>query len=143
MNLWGIAVAAFLGAIAWTYQQSWEHQKRRVEMYSAIIDLLPYFTRENRNTEKMNKALTEGRRLWLSAPDDVVQAFEKVLDVAEGKIDDCSAFGDCVAAMRRDSTYRSALFPRFWETKLPSAHFRLRTASSTSGDLQPDPPHFP
>lgn len=128
MDLWGVAVGAVVASLAWIYQRSWEHQEKRMLMYRAIIDSLPNFMEGQLDSDGMNKALIEGRRLWLSAPDDVVQSYERLLDVAEGRTTDPCALGKCISAMRRDSTYSAVLFPRFWRTKLTNGDFRVRTA---------------
>lgn len=63
--------------------------------------------------EGIAASLIKFRRLWLFAPDEVIQATEDVLDVAAGLNQDSLAAGKCVIAMRRDASFFAVLFPRF------------------------------
>ena len=130
MEVFGIAVAAVIASAAWLYQRAWERQAQRILRYQEVLDRLPAFTEGNLDIEQRNEMITELRRLWLSAPDDVVRSGEKLLDLIEGRYTDPEqvALGECVLAMRRDATMASALWPRFWGTRLQAKEFRLRFA---------------
>src|SRR3954452_374456 len=115
MDIFGITIAAAIASVAWIYQRAWERQERRTARYQEIIDRLPAFTTGQLDPTKMNEALREIHRLWLFAPDDVVEPCERVIDIAEGLDKDPKqlAVGRCILRMRRDATFSAALFPRF------------------------------
>lgn len=135
MEFWGLAVGAAIASAAWLYQRAWERQEKRIARYQEVVDRLPYFTVANLSADKIDAMISEHRRLWISAPDDVIISGEKFLDAVEGRSDSGgtkgnseSALGEYVLAMRRDGSMRSALFPRFWPTKIKAKDFRLRSA---------------
>jgi hypothetical protein len=134
MEFLGIVIGAAIASAAWLYQRAWERQERRVLRYQEILDRLDAFTPSGLSNDEMNNVVIELRRLWLTAPDDVVVAGERFLDIAEGIDTDPSqaALGQCVIAMRRDATLSSAILPRFWKTSLTSQQFRLRRANKGS-----------
>jgi hypothetical protein len=136
MELLGVAIAAVIASAAWLYQRAWERQERRILRYQEILDRLPAFAEGNTDTEKKDEMITEIRRLWLSAPDDIVYSAESFLDSLEGVHSDNEKanskeknLSDLVSKMRQDATLRSAIVPRFWNTHLDGISFRLRHAS--------------
>ena len=133
MDFWGITFGAAIASATWLYQRAWERQEKRVLRYQEILDRLRYMTEENLTPEKTNELINEHHRLWLFAPDDVVVAGERFLDAVEGNgSDSTAALGEYVVAMRKDASMGSALFPRFWNTRLLPSGFRLRLAKVAS-----------
>lgn len=58
---------------------------------------------------------------------------KRFLDAVEGNgSDPAVALGEYVVAMRKDASMGSALFPRFWNTRLLPSAFRFRSAKVTS-----------
>lgn len=136
MTVWGILGAAFaavIASVAWVYQRAWERHEKRVIRYNEVMDRLLAFTHEGRDPQRQNELIAEHHRLWLFASDDVIRAGERFLDGAEGKlVDPDRAMTEYALAMRRDSTLKAALIPRFWTTKLRPDDFRLRSAKPLS-----------
>lgn len=132
MEILSVTIAAVIASIAWLYQKAWERQERRVDRYRKIIDRLPAFTEGNLDPTEINNAIKEVHRLWLFAPDPVVEASERILDIAEGSAKkDQNVVGECIIAMRRDASFSAALIPRFWTTRLTPNRFKIRSANRT------------
>lgn len=134
MEFLGLVLTATIAAAAWLYQRAWERQEKRVARYQEVMNRLPSFIVGNLNQDGLDEVIAEHRRLWLSAPDDVIIAGENFLDAVEGRplkneISPDVALGEYVLAMRRDASMKSAILPRFWKTKLEAKEFRLRSAS--------------
>ena len=96
------------------------------------MEELPGFTVSGLSADRIDRALTVHRRLWLLGPDQVVRAFEAFVVTVEGapKPDEVKelALGEFVIAMRRDATFLSALIPRF-RTQLRPEEFKLKSAT--------------
>ena len=142
MNFLGLGLAAVIASAAWLYQRAWERQEKRVERYQKVMDTLVYFTEKRLTAAKQDEMILEHHRLWLSAPDDVVKTGEKFLDAIEGVIyikeggqTKEEILGEYVLAMRRDASIKSALWPRFWQTKLQPIEFRLRSANQNNPQM--------
>lgn len=128
MEVLGLIAAALVASAAWLYQRAWERQERRIARYQEFVDRLPAFTSEKADNKRVDEAIAEVRRLWLSAPDDVIRSAERLIDFAQGEriYSQQKVVGDCMIAMRKDATMMSALFPRFWRSRLSASDFRLR-----------------
>jgi hypothetical protein len=113
MGFSGVIIAALIGALAWIYQRAWDRQQVRIERYQAIIDSLPGFTQDRLNPDQIDEALKEIRRLWLFAPDDVIEAANAFIEAAWKGEPKRSALSKLVLAMRRDVSFKAVLFPRF------------------------------
>lgn len=130
-----ITLPLFGASLAWLYEKAWERQERRVSRYEAMTALLPGFTTSGISSQAINQFLAEQRRLWLFAPDDVIRALDRFVDRVEGTSHDGSpeeALGRLVLAMRRDASFRGAIFPRFFSTSVDGSHFRIRTATGAA-----------
>jgi hypothetical protein len=117
-SFWGLVLATAIAAVAWIYQRAWDRQQVRIERYQAILDYLPGFTRDNLDTDQMNKALVEIRRLWLFAPDDVIKAANEFITAVLLGHSKRPPLTKLVLAMRRDSSFRAALVPTFFRNNL-------------------------
>lgn len=136
MNLWALTIPALIGAIAWLYQKAWERLDRRVKQYEEIIDALPGFTEGGLDAAKINAAIAMTRRLWILAPDNVVQAlhaFFHSIENSKGHAESARALGELILAMRRDASLWAVLFPRPGKSHLHADDFRLFSASSAKG----------
>jgi hypothetical protein len=125
-----LVLPAMIGATAWLYQKTWERHERRVKQYEAIMDELPAFTVERHDADRIDKAISISRHLWLLGPDDVVMALEAFMKAIEGGSNEeerARLLGSLVIAMRRDATFLRALFPRF-RTALSPIQFRVLMA---------------
>ncbi|HWM31014.1 MAG TPA: hypothetical protein VNO69_04865 [Methyloceanibacter sp.] len=133
-GFWGLVLAALIGSFAWVYQKAWDRQQARIASYQQIVDMLPGFTVRHLDADKIDAALNEVRRLWLFAPDDVVRAGNAFLATIR---DDQSStdevrervLADFVLAMRRDASFTSSLWPRFFRTSLSAKDVRLQSAA--------------
>ena len=133
MDFWGVAIGAGIASAAWLYQRAWERQEKRIARYQEVMDRLKWFTVNRLSPNKLNEMIDEHHRLWLFAPDYVIDAGEKFLDSVEGLGGSPeTSLSEYVLAMRRDSTLGSALWPRFWRTRISPSAFRLRTARGSS-----------
>lgn len=83
-DLWALTVPVVVGAMAWLYQKSWERHERRLKQYEDILDELPAFTTDGLNVDRIDRAISVHRHLWLYGPDNVVRAFEEFLATVEG-----------------------------------------------------------
>ncbi|QJY32170.1 hypothetical protein HND92_03655 [Diaphorobacter sp. JS3050] len=125
MGEWSFAFGAFIGSIAWLYQKAWERRGQRSAIYEKIVRLLPSITLAGLDVEKLDQMLEEGRVLWLHAPDDVVLAFQSWM----ATIQNGDAFNEprlkdeFLAKMRHDLTFRAAVIPRFWTTRMGAGDF--------------------
>src|SRR5215216_1642160 len=107
-------MGAAIASAAWIYQRAWDHREKRIARYLEVVDQLQAFTVGQLDPDRMDKAISELRRLWLAAPDDVVVAYEAFLDAVEGNVPDPEGkLSACIAAMRNDATFSAVLFPRF------------------------------
>jgi len=113
MDFWGLTVPAIIGAVAWIYQRAWDRQQRRIERYETILDSLPGFTQDRLDADQIDAALTEFRRLWLFAPDDVITAANAFIEAAQMGQTKRPALSKLVLAMRRDVSFKAVLLPRF------------------------------
>jgi hypothetical protein len=60
-EVWGLAIAAAIGAVAWLYQKAWDRQQVRIARYQAIVDRLHAFTQEQLDPDKIEETLIEIR----------------------------------------------------------------------------------
>jgi|GEM_PF-6157714 len=131
-GLWALAVSAALAGLGWFYQKAWDRREQRLDHYFGIIDRLPAFLATPPNYQDINATITEIRRLWIVGPNDVVRAANAFLEIIEGakpQEEKENALRAFILAMRRDSTFASALVPRFFHNKLSSDEIVLRTAT--------------
>lgn len=127
---WSIFASALIGSVAWLYQKAWERRSQRAAIYEKIVRLLPSVTQERLNPQKLDQMLEEGRVLWLHAPDDVVLAFQAWMNAiqhAQASNESCLRDG-FLMRMRRDLTFRAAVIPRFWSTRMGVGDFQLMHA---------------
>jgi len=125
MNDWPIVIGALIGAVAWLYQKAWERRSQRAAVYEEIVRLLPSVTLAGLDHEKLGQLLEEGRVLWLHAPDDVVLAFQAwMATIQNGDAPNEPRLKDeFLAKMRHDLTFRAALVPRFWKSRMGVGDF--------------------
>jgi len=131
-GLWALAVSGALAGLGWFYQKAWDRREQRLDHYFGIIDRLPAFLATPPNFQDINATITEIRRLWIVGPNDVVRAANAFLEIIEGakpQEEKENALRAFILAMRRDSTFASALVPRFFHNKLSSDEIVLRTAT--------------
>jgi hypothetical protein len=131
-GLWALAASAALAGLGCFYQKAWDRRERRLEHYFGIIDRLPAFLAAAPSSHEMNATITEIRRLWIVGPNDVVRAANAFLEIIDGvrpQEEKEKALRAFILAMRRDSTFASALAPRFFRNKLSSDEILLRTAT--------------
>lgn len=141
MEIIVLVIGALLAGLGWLYQKTWERQDARIKSYQVIIDSLPSFVvgrfdSENVNIRNANEmiveeAQSEYRRLWLFAPDSVVRAGHAFFaSTVEGELPSLNreaTLQNFVLEMRKDSSFQSAVLPRFFTTKLSSDIFKLIT----------------
>ena len=136
-DIWVITLPATVAALAWLYQKTWERHERRLAQYESIVDELPAFTVLQKDEDRIDRALSVHRRLWLIAPDDVVRAFEAFMDATRAGSSEeqrAIALGKFVISMRRDASFLSALVPRFRTTLRPE-DFKMRLAIRTPASV--------
>lgn len=127
---WSIVIGAAIASLAWLYQKAWERRTQRAVIYEKIVRYLPSVTVERLDLEKLDELLEEGRVLWLHAPDDVVLAFQKwmaAIQADEGQQEPVLK-DKFLAQMRRDLTFRAALMPRFWSSRMSVGDFPVMHA---------------
>lgn len=125
-----LLLGAISAAIGWLFQKAWDRRELRIQRYQEIVDLLPAFMVGHQNREMLDKAYKEIRRLWLFAPDDVVDAaIEFANSTASGNptTDIDLAMKKFILAMRKDSTLFSALWPRLHSSKVGQHDFNVIT----------------
>lgn len=125
MSEWSLVIGALIGAVAWLYQKAWERRSQRAAVYEQIVRLLPSVTLAGLDHQKLDQMLEEGRVLWLHAPDNVVLSFQAWIaaiqngdDFNEPRLKD-----EFLGKMRRDLTFSSAIWPRFWKTRMGAGDF--------------------
>ena len=125
MNEWSFVVGALIGSVAWLYQKAWERRIQRTAVYENIVRLLPSVTLSGLDPQKLDQMLEEGRVLWLHAPDNVVLAFQAwMASVQSGDAANEPRLKDeFLAKMRHDLTFRAAVIPRFWSTRMGIGDF--------------------
>lgn len=131
-GLWALAASALFAGLGWFYQRAWERREQRLDHYFGIIDRLPAFLAATPNSHDLNDTITEIRRLWIVGPNDVVRAanaFLKIIESSARQGEKEEALRSFILAMRRDSTFASALIPRFFHNKLSSDEIVIRTAT--------------
>lgn len=137
INLWPVAAAAAIGAIAWIYEKAWQRLERRALRYEAILGDLSAFTTSQLDPDKIDQILAEQRKLWISAPVGVSEAFVEFLETVEGvpKADYIKekALSRLIKEMRKDASLRSVLVPPIGSPDIPERYLKLKSASRRSG----------
>ncbi len=131
-DVFALAIPAAIGAVAWLYQKAWERLERRVKQYEEIIDALPGFVEGGLDLNKINLALGLSRRLWILAPDSVVQALDRFFDSIEnskGPEAAGLALGELILEMRKNATFWAVFFPRV-RTRLKPSDFKIKSAKT-------------
>ena len=126
-----LAVPLTAGAVAWFYQKTMERQERRIARYERIMELANSMLRVARDPDGMDQILTEIRKLWLSAPKEIVEAstrFREATDTGKTSDEVEAAFLAFVQAMRRDCTIGAALMPRLGGSGLRARDVKLMVA---------------
>lgn len=107
----GIAIASFFGAVAWLYQTALARQERRAAQYARIIDSLPGFMVGGNPATKAG-AITAHRHLWVLGPPSVVRAGNEFFEAAKGSgADALVPLKKFVIEMRRDTRLFAVMFP--------------------------------
>ena len=106
----GLIIATTIAAMAWIYQRAWDRQQVRIERYQAILDRLPGFTQAKLDPDDIDAAIMEIRRLYLSAPDDVVRAANAFLEAVEKGETKRPSLGKFILSMRRDASFLGHFF---------------------------------
>ena len=130
MNDWSIAIGALIGAVAWLYQKAWERRSQRAAVYEEIVRLLPSVTLAGLDHEKLDQMLEEGRVLWLHAPDDVVLAFQAWMKIIQSSdaVNEACLKDKFLAKMRHDMTFRAAIVPSLWKSRMGAGDFPILRA---------------
>ncbi|TSE35324.1 hypothetical protein Tfont_02298 [Tepidimonas fonticaldi] len=127
MNEWSFVIGALIGSVAWLYQKAWERRSQRAAVYEKIVRLLPSVTLAGLDHKKLDQMLEEGRVLWLHAPDDVVLAFQVWMATIQNgdAVNEPRLKDEFLAKMRHDLTFRAAVVPRFWKTRMGVGDFPI------------------
>jgi hypothetical protein len=135
LSFLGLIITGLIGAAAWLYQKAWERQQQRVARYQEIIDRTLAFTLGGLDPGKVDETLSELRRLWLFAPDNVVRAanaFLAATSAGEGTPERLAAannaFKVLMLAMRKDASFKAALFPEFFTSRLGAEDIVIASA---------------
>jgi hypothetical protein len=131
---WGLVVSTVVASGAWIYQRAWERVETRRARYEAVLANLSAFTVGGLNPDKIDEVLAEYRKLWLTAPRNVTNAFTDFLDSIEvhGKYSDqdrADLLNGLIESMRKDASLIGMLIPIGSNPALSPATFRLRSAS--------------
>lgn len=131
---WALVASTVIASGAWIYQRAWERVEVRRSRYEAVLANLTAFTESGANPDKIDEVLAENRRLWLTAPRKVTNAFADFLD----SIDSGGSFSDqdrvdrmnaLIEAMRKDASLKGVLLPTGQSPSLSLTTFRLQSAS--------------
>ena len=115
-ELYVIAITALIGIVAWTYQAALGRQDRRVAQYFAILENLSGFMVGAISAgEKKENTVAAARILWLIAPPAIVRAGNDFFRAVEGSdaAHVTATLNKLVLDMRRDTMFRSVIWPRF------------------------------
>jgi hypothetical protein len=134
MEFLALIVSVIIASLAWLYQRAWERQVSKIERYQSILDKIPAFTVGNLDPTVMDDAYTEFRRLWLYAPDDVLKAANEFF-LASSRPGDNSGnerLGKLIIKIRKDSSFSSAIIPKFFKTQMTPEEFLIVTSKKNT-----------
>ena len=135
---WALIGSTFIAAFAWLYQRAWERHQSRIQHYESFIELLPSLTVERWDAEGINRLIQLANKLWLTAPDDVLTEFNQFWDaVQENDPNREKQLGRLMLALRKDASFKAALFPRFFRTRVKPEQFKLRSAGAKPEGASP------
>lgn len=131
---WALIASTVVASGAWIYQRAWERVEARRSRYEEVLANLYAFTESGLNPDKIDEILAEHRRLWVTAPRRVTNAFSDFLDSVENggsysdqdRVDRMNALID---AMRKDASLMGMLYPAGSSPVLSLATFRLQSAT--------------
>jgi len=134
---WGLVVSTVFATAAWIYQKAWDRAEARRARYEAILADLSAFTVSNNDPDRIDAVLAEQRKLWLTAPQSVTDAFAAFLEGAEGLVpltdaERSARMEHLVRVMREDTRIWSVLRPRLRRETISSRELALKSASRSA-----------
>lgn len=139
---WALVVSTIIASAAWVYQRAWDRVEVRRGRYEQVLANMSAFTVGGLNPDKIDDVLAEYRRLWLTAPRIVTNAFADFLDSTQdggSYTDDDRAdlMNSLILAMRKDASLIGVLIPVKSGPALSAATFRLQAAARPGALLAP------
>lgn len=133
----GMILSTFMGICAWLYQKAWDRAEARRLRYEDILINLPAFLEGSKNPDLIKKVLDEQRRLWLTAPKSVINAFSDFTDsIRDGnkltQKQRLACLRSLIFAMRNDTNIWSIIRPRLQSEEISLEKLKMDRPSDNT-----------